>query len=185
MYCFISSNGKHLSVTRLVSQPFSSSTFSKAMGRFDSHCEFGVHLWTCRFGAMGCWFFGRIASHNLAKKCWKAERHFSSHFFWRVQHIYVTYICFIFGTKEWKDHIHLLFLYVCFFCVDFFFRGKIHRKACRCWCGLSGVYTEKILKTSKVTLWVGGPWLGGMVGWLDGCWVCFFWQGMEHLACFF
>ena len=121
-------------------------------------------------GRWGCWFFGRIASHDLAKKCWKAESNFSP-LFWRVRHIYVTYICFIVGTKEWKDHIHLLFLYVCFFCVDVFLRGKIHRKACRCWCGLSGVYTEKILKTSKVTLWVGGPWLGGIRdGWMDvGC----------------
>lgn len=108
-------------------------------------------------------------------------------FFGGFQHIYiyVTYICFIFETKEWKDHIHLLFLHV-FFCVDVFFRGKIHRKACAV-SAASQVFTpRRFWKLRRSPCGLGDLGLGGfgMVGWLDvGC--VFFLTGDGTFGMFF
>ena len=130
---------------------------------------------------MGCWFFGRIASHDLAKKCWKAESNFSP-LFWRVRHIYVTYICFIVGTKEWKDHIHLLFLYVCFFVSMFFCGAKFIAKPAGVGAASQVFTPRRFWKLRRSPCGLGDLGLGGfgMVGWMLGV---IFWQGMEHLAC--
>ena len=129
---------------------------------------------------LGRWdvgFSGELP-HMTWRKNAEKQRVIFLPFCWRVQHIYVTYICFIFGTKEWKDHIHLLFLHVFF--VSMFFRGKIHRK------GLPVLVRPlRCLHREDFENFEGHPVGWGTLAWGDGWMIgwmlgVIFWQGMEH-----